>query len=134
MIAEYSAISDCGYSDSLTLCDRGHVRITVAPEDLCGSAAKRTGTAAAPGAGARCGRRGAELDRGRAYRDQRRAIASGVAQLAEQGVTHVVNCRPRERVVIAGVGFPGERPAASGHLLRSRRHQRRRSCPAAAPG
>jgi len=58
----------------------------------------------------------------------------GVAHLAEQGVTHVVNCRPRERVVIAGVGFPGERPAASGHLLRSRRHQRRRSCPAAAPG
>jgi hypothetical protein len=39
-----------------------------------------------------------------------------------------------ERVVIADVWFPGERPAANGHLLRSRHHQRRRSNPAATPG
>jgi hypothetical protein len=32
------------------------------------------------------------------------------------------------------VCFPGERPAASGHLLRSRHYRRRRSNPAAAPG
>ena len=77
MAAKYSAIWGCGYLDSLTLCDCGHVRITVAPEDLRGSAARRAGTAAASGARARCRRRGAELDRGRAYRDQRRAVTPG---------------------------------------------------------
>src|SRR4029077_6607954 len=61
------------------------VRITVAPEDLHGSAARRAGTAAAPGARARCRRRGAELDRGRAHRDQRRAIAPGGATPGRAG-------------------------------------------------
>jgi hypothetical protein len=40
----------------------------------------------------------------------------------------------RERVVIADAWFLGEQPAANGHLLRSRRHPRRRSRRAAAPG
>jgi hypothetical protein len=42
--------------------------------------------------------------------------------------------RIREGVVIADVYFPGERPAANGHLLHSRHHPRRRSNPAATPG
>ena len=42
--------------------------------------------------------------------------------------------RIREGVVIADVCFPGERPAASGHLLRSRHHPRRRASPTATPG
>jgi hypothetical protein len=40
----------------------------------------------------------------------------------------------REGLVIVDVCFPGEQPAASGHLLRSRHHRRRRSNPAAALG
>ena len=71
----------------------------VAPEDWHESAARLAG---APSARARCRRRGAELDRGRAHRDQRHAIAPGVAHLAEQGVTHVVNCRPRAPVLWSG--------------------------------
>ena len=46
-------MSGCGYPDSLTLCDCGQVRITVAPEDWHGSAARRADTAAAAASGAR---------------------------------------------------------------------------------
>jgi len=42
--------------------------------------------------------------------------------------------RMRDGVVIADLCFPGERPAANGHLLRSRHNPRRRSRPAATLG
>jgi hypothetical protein len=63
----------------------------VAPEDWHGSAA---GLAGAPGAGARCRRRGAELDRGERIAISGVPSPRAVAHLAGQGVTHVVNCRP----------------------------------------
>jgi hypothetical protein len=45
------------------------------------------------------------------------------------GLTRGQHCRWRDELCL-----PDERPAANGHLLRTRRHPRRRSYPAAAPG
>jgi protein tyrosine phosphatase (PTP) superfamily phosphohydrolase (DUF442 family) len=99
-----SAISGCGFSDLLTLCDCGQGRITVIPEDWHESAAGLAGTpaAAAPGARARCRQRRAELDRSERIAISGVPSPQAVAHLAEQGVTHVVNCRPRAPVRWSG--------------------------------